>query len=86
VNSNPAWDIRGCLPLVYCEVEVSATVGQASIGVILIACVCVFLKLFIILHAPLLWSNNICSGGFIHYFHYDHVISTKITYSVYKMV
>jgi hypothetical protein len=45
-----------------------------------------FFNLFIILHAPLLWSNTTCNGGFSHYFHSHYIISTKIIYSVYKLV
>jgi len=44
-------------------------------------CVCIYLFI-IILHAPLLWSNTRCIGGFLH----NYIISTKIPCSIYKFV
>ena len=38
--------------------------------------------LFIILHAPLLWSKTTYIGGFLH----DYIISTKIPCSIYTFV
>jgi hypothetical protein len=74
-------DVFVCVCVCVVCVCVCGCVCVGGLGVCV--CVCVgFFNLFIILHAPLLWSNTTCNGCFLHYFHSHYIISTKITDAV----
>jgi len=45
-------------------------------------CVYFFILFIVILHAPLLWINTTCIGGFLH----NYIISSKIPCSIYKFI
>jgi len=78
-----------CLPTylpIYLSIHPSI---HPSIRLSACLCVCLYVRMYyiylffiIILHAPLLYSNTTCIGGFLH----NYIISTKIPCSIHKFV